>query len=445
MPASLNLLSPMRTEMSRRLAFGTKTFTWFYGTSICSHQLNLRNRRDTIKFEGSREPDLRVHLLMLAYPSWGKTYWAENFALDRYALFPPHYKMNEPDLRVIKTIRGQQATDAGFIGSKRFGEGGDPYSQPGALNLYKDQIMVFEEFHALTAALKSPDAKMKETLLSVLDSGRVTKDLLAGRESYQTYVTFWAATQPDRFYITGGLMRRLIFMLFVPGNKIRRELKLRRRKAHKIRPDLDLLEDIRGTAINIVDHIDEMKEIVLDEQTIYDFCDKYNMDMPHATEMLIEKLAMGCSAVKGRFEDDILVATLDAEDIKMVKRMLQWRDQVMVGPQLALPKMVIREIIANQGVCTYKNFIEKVTMFNVDTENIDKILARLDKLGHIRRSGNFIRLRTGLNDDSEVRPTALQTEFERGTDNTIPNIEVELNKRDPEQNRTVEDSGWNIP
>ena len=76
------------------------TYAPFFLASIGSHIVNLRNRGDLTAWDESTGthpmfmrhgllPDLRSHLLHVAPPGWGKTFYIKQFTDSRFGILPP--------------------------------------------------------------------------------------------------------------------------------------------------------------------------------------------------------------------------------------------------------------------------------------------------------------------------------------------------------------------
>ena len=201
--APVNVYNLILEELTASGACHVDRFPPFFIMSIGAHMFNLHNKSHHIYVVNRRTPDTRLHVLMCAPPGAEKTFWQEQFLRGDQALL----HNSDLDVGFMGTI-----TEAGFVGTIKF-EAGEKKEFMGICKTRETAIIGSEEFSAVTESMKAEYAKtLDSAMLGALDSGWVYKNLGAGELNYQTGLTLWAATQPARFDLRGGMGRRFLFI-----------------------------------------------------------------------------------------------------------------------------------------------------------------------------------------------------------------------------------------
>ena len=180
--------------------------------SIAAHILNLRQDEDPFYFEASKVSNLRLHILFVAPPGFGKSYWLSQFLAHRSGMLFGS---------AVRTVYEGSTTGAGFVGTLRESEG-EIVREVGMAEQERESIVGIQEFSAVTNSMKAYHSRgLDNHLLTALDDGQVVRRLRGGKIEYTTGVTLWAGVQPARFDLSSGLGRRFVFILFIPSIKDR--------------------------------------------------------------------------------------------------------------------------------------------------------------------------------------------------------------------------------
>jgi len=189
------------TELEYRHCAYWNIYPWFYISSIGAHLFNVSSMVRQVLYISGLPYDTRMHIFLVTYPGFGKTFWLFQFLLPDTGLIA--------GTRVPVTFEGY-VTEAGWVG--QFSGAADeenPESNKryGVAYQYATGIAGAEEFSGINAALSQSHSKQLDSaLLTSLDSGYVSKSLGPGSIKYKTSITLWCV-DPDT--IVYGLGRDL--------------------------------------------------------------------------------------------------------------------------------------------------------------------------------------------------------------------------------------------
>lgn len=360
----------MLNELEARGCAYWDVYPKFYIASVGAHIFNVHSLVKQILYVSGLPYDTRIHIFLVSYPGFGKTFWLMQFL---------HSEVGLLGATSIPTGFEGYLTEAGWVGTRRFGEDGD-IKQMGAAQEYATGIVGCEEFAAVSNAMKqSYNKQMDVALLTSLDSGYVNKRLAAGPIKYKTSVTLMTGTQPARFDLAGGLGRRLTFLHFIPTDEDIELLRKTRRKGVGTRFNVYRTDKIREYVNQRKREVSEIKDIHIDP-TFYRLLDRYKM-MPYE-EPIYERLALGHKIMTGEFTN-VLQVTVD-DDIKyLVDQEYNWRMQIKRGSEHS---QILEYIRSKSGMEIGENEL-LIYMYNLgyDDERAQGLIDRLVKLQSVKR------------------------------------------------------------
>ena len=313
-----------------------------------------------------------------------KSFWLEQFCRGVQAILE--------DSGIDVGFEGAM-TEAGFVGTVRFVDG-EPVVVQGLANLYKDAIVGIEEFSALTQMMQQPHSSQLDTaLLGALDSGWVYKRLAAGDIRYQTNITIWAGCQPARFDLTSGLGRRFLFIEFIPTRLDFQLLKIARRRSKNKAYNPVRTKRIRLELRRFKDEVGKIEKVVFDPK-VYEFFDKYNI--VHYEEMLMERLLLGYTLMRGRIGKTVYV-TLDDISRQLILREMKYRESIRRGSEFAEVIMIMRE---HGGKMKMLELKERLLYYGKDWTQSTQLIQQLARMKVLRLHGDEVELSPALRGDT---------------------------------------------
>jgi len=353
-------------ELKRRQIAYAESFGPIYLSSLGAHLLNIKNQEDPFYFVHGRPVNLRLHLLQVAPPGFGKTLFLETFCEERYGLF------SGP----VETKFEQYMTEAGLVGTI-VEHKGTMYKRAGLAKVHDKAIIAVEEFAGIIAMIAARHSSQLDTqLLTVLDSGRVCKRLRGGKLEYLTYITLWTGTQPARFKLSSGLGRRFLFISFLPDREEEKIIREHRRRARNVPADLAALSRIRSRIEDLKHSISQIRKIELQIDDIMD-----RIKAPTLLEMLLEKLSIGYTAV--RYPEERLVVQPSQELESIIAHAYRWFKEIMMEPDVTL---VLKRLPAPTH-----EIISMLTQYGYTWTEIIELLQRLFRSKLIYRDCGMLR------------------------------------------------------
>jgi len=336
------------SEAARRKVMYSEDYFPFYIASIACHIFSMANRKSAMYTEGVSIPNTRLHILMSAFPGFGKTYFLKQFLdSERYSF------VKKSGVKGI--FKSGKMTEAGFVGSITKDQDGKKVITYGLCHPDRegDSILGFEEFSTVTTSFKQDfNAGLDNAVLTALDTGRVGKDLSAGELAYETNLTAWAGVQPARYDLGSGFARRLIFTAMYPSITDITRLRKNRREAKSVKIDNTVLRTIRlGIGQKKQEIESNLKKITFSNE-FYKNMDKYD-NMPYDDE-LFERVAIGYHLMKSERIGDQLYITMDKELDRIIKLLRKYEAMI----KNAGPTTFIWHLIRSE------DYIEKATVLN---------------------------------------------------------------------------------
>jgi hypothetical protein len=347
----MEVFESVMEELHRRHAYKCEVYAPFYICSAMTHAFNMVNQKKEIYWEGSRLPNMRLHILFVAPSGYMKTFYIGNMAGDRYGIFQN---------AGIHVGHEQSLTEAGFVGTLRNIGGVDDIKIEGAAQTYSNGIMCIDEFSAITNALKvNYNAQFDTQLLAALDHGSVYKRLGGGKIDYQTNLTLWAGVQPARYDLASGMGRRMCFLVFLPTKYDNQQLRISMNKARGVRPDHTGMLRMWARIEKLIKLMEGVKSITFDESVakMYD-----DLDLPSFEGTFFDRLLLGYHLSEYGPEENITL-TIDGKGItQLVNYQKTWRDDIKKG----IDYIQMLKLIKSAGIKTEEG-IETSTAELVET------------------------------------------------------------------------------
>jgi hypothetical protein len=335
-------------EFARRNIMWYEDYIPFYICSIACHVFSMENRKKIIYTEGVSVPNTRLHILMSAFPGFGKTYFLKQFLdSERYSFIKKS--------GVMGGFKSGKMSEAGFVGTTGKDAEGNTVVTYGFAHPDKEgnNILGFEEFSTVTSSFKQDfNAGLDNAILTALDTGRVGKDLAAGGLNYETNLTAWAGVQPARFDLGSGFARRLIFTALYPSIAEIKELRQSRRTAKNIPIDITALKNIRyAIGQKRQEIISNLKKVTFSND-FYKSLDRYD-NMPYDDD-LFERIGLGYHLMKNERISDQIFVTREPEMDRLFDLLRKYEGMIKNAGPLTFIWHLIRS----------EDYVEKATVLN---------------------------------------------------------------------------------
>lgn len=337
---------------------------------------NLVNQSNHIYTEGGSVPNTRLHILFVAFPGFGKSFFLRQFLEDdKYSFLKGS---------TIPTVFEGTLTEAGLIGKVETNkETGEPMFTHGLCRTESSSIIGMEEFSSVTNAMKQQwNSSLDTSLLLALDSGNVVKRLGGGKIDYHTNITMWAGVQPSRYDLGSGFARRFAFLTFYPTmNDIHIYRESRRKTKHINVPKawmgaLKLALETRAHEIKT-----NLKRVQFSED-FYIELDKY--DNMHYEDELFERIAIGYWLMKSERIGDQLYITMDSELRRLINLEHEYRDNVNTYS----PVKALWNLIKNEKKVTKSKLYKIMITLGFEEYIINDSLHKLFRAKKIKEEGN---------------------------------------------------------
>jgi len=334
-------------------------------SSFACHLLNLKNRNQKFFYENDRIPDLRMHVMIVSPPGFGRS-----FAIKQ--LMDPEYGLLNAG--IVPMLFQGYTTEAGMIGSNER-IGGQVTKIKGLFEEYWNGILGFEEFFAITQAMEQKHSlAMEPALNQALLDGDVRKRLRSGAIEYHTDVTIWGGTQITRFKVGGGLLRRFLLVNWVPS---RREEKVMQRaiwKGSNLKLDPSKLQQFKSELINFDSELDKIRRIEFSDDLKNELAGRV-----HYLQKNYRKLAIGYNLLSQPIERTLYVDT-DPYFSLLLKKADLWRISLIGDPEGNSILEVVRE---HNGRIRKDELKRKLIDFSLKFEVSDRIIKQLISTGDL--------------------------------------------------------------
>ena len=216
---NLNIYDPAIEELKRRKVEDADVYGPYFVISYGCHAFNLLNESVFSESEGTRAilmingqlPNMRNHLMFIAPPGSGKSFFLKSFSNKVTGIFRNGG---------ISFHEATAMTGAGLVGTIKQEADGTTSTVAGDAAIYHHSIFVMEEFMAIMKGMgTSFNADLEAQILMTLDSGDVYKRLAHGPLAYHTSLSMWVGIQPIKVNLEGGLGRRFCYILNIPSRE----------------------------------------------------------------------------------------------------------------------------------------------------------------------------------------------------------------------------------
>ena len=372
-----NIYQMILDEVKRRNIIYYDRYFPFYISSLGCHIFNQLNEEREIYTEGGVIPNTRLHILMVAFPGFGKSFFLKQQLYDkRYSLYK--------DSGIKCGFKSGKMTEAGFIGSVDTDENGAPVMQYGLCHPDRDgkSILGIEEFSAVTNSFKSDyNVGLDTAMLTALDSGDVGKDLKGGSLGYHTQLTLWAGVQPARYDLSSGFSRRFIFMAFYPTLRDIQYFRIKRRETKGIKTNITALKNIRMAIRQRKEDIREKLKSVTISQDFYAYIN--NFDQMHYDDELCERLGIGYWLMRSEHIQDQLIVKIDPE----LKRLLSLLKGYEHTVRNTSPTTIIWNLIKDESNLQKATILNYAGRLGLQNTEIQGGLSTLSRKKYIKVDG----------------------------------------------------------
>jgi len=335
----------------------------------------MMNQTKEIYVEGGSVPNTRLHIMYVAFPEFGKSFFLKQFLeSERYSI------MRGTHIR--GTFEGNMS-EAGFSGTIKNIEGEkEPVITEGLCKQEKNSIVGIEEFSAITNAFKQTyNVGLDTSLLTALDTGNVVKRLGPGKISYHTNLTLWAGVQPARYDLSSGFSRRFIFLTFYPNLNDIQRFRFARRSIKGVNVNVSALKTIR-LAIN-----EKYQQIYKNLKRVYfgqDFYAELNkMDIMHYDDELFERLAMGYWLMKTPKLQDTLEVRMEPE----LKRIMNLEYEYRKDVRKTSPTTIVKRLLSGQKKIKKDRLENMGISLGLTSPEINMALSNLEIYKNIKKEG----------------------------------------------------------
>lgn len=328
-------------------------------SSFACHLINLENRKRKFYYEHDRIPDLRLHVLIVSPPGFGRSFIFNQLVDETYGIL---------NASLIPMRFEGYATEAGFIGSIEK-DRGTTTRMVGLFEEFKDGIVAIEEFFAISKAMEQKhSAHLEPALNQALLDGNVRKRLKGGIIEYHTDLTLWAGTQTTRFEVGGGLLRRFLLVNWVPNEQEQMAMRRAYWRGTNLKLAPEKLHFIRGRFMDFYSNLKNIEKIQYTEA----FKESLN-DRPHFEIAVLRKYALGLTLISKPFEREVIV-DYDPDIQKCLDDASHWRRTLTGDPEGDLIRTVVKD---SGGKIEWLALKKKLITFSMRFDVADAIIKRM--------------------------------------------------------------------
>ena len=348
-------------ELERREVAFVHMFAPYFICSVGAHIFNLRNKGDPVKIAHARAPDMRLHLMFVTPPGFGRSFFMRQF-IDEWGVIGD----------AVPSTFESYMTQAGFVGTHVRGKDGSIQKEPGVIELFADGIVAVEEWSGMEAAMQqSHSLGLDSAILDALDKGRVTKRMSTGSFHIDTAMTLWASTQIGRFNMAGGITRRLFFMEWTPSAKDMKVLIQAYIKGRDIAFESGIVSKIAQRIGDIRVKLERLEKLEYSDELDEFFLSKGRV---HYEWPLYERLVVGYKVMMEDFSK-VMDFAPDATLKALLSRAMRWRDGLLAesgGEQML-------QVVADAGVSGigWNELKERMVVFASDYRTSEQMVRQL--------------------------------------------------------------------
>lgn len=392
---SEGIIQPILEELESRFVYKADVYAPFYISSYATHVFNLHNQENEVYWESKKIPNLRLHLMFIAPPGFMKSFYGDTMCGNTYSIFGN----TGVDIGIEASM-----TEAGLVGTVTQ----EGTAVVGAAGIYSKGIVFIDEFSAITNALQSQyNSQMDPQLLSILDSGKVSKRLSAGPLTYDTNMTLWTGVQPAKYDLSSGMGRRLCFMLFVPTAADNAELIRRQRLMRNIETNKGQLELLRTKINNWRSSIYNIQHVEFDSSVdrMHEKLGLFSFEVSH-----FNRIMLGYCLARDGGDTSVTIDAKDKNLIQLLERAKRWRDSIVMGVDYLQLMKTVRiqgdaKANADMGTISYtcekKYLIKESLMVGWNTQQVSEKLIEMNRFGLIKLSGSQVIITDRLEDSLE--------------------------------------------
>lgn len=331
----INILKDVIDELERRQVIDAASIAPYYVASYACHAFSIINQQTEAYTEGGMVSKLRMHILFLCPPGFGKTYMLRQMGDPMYGIFGgTNFSMQME----------QNMTESGLVGSIRMRPDGGTEILEGAAYEHQNGFVLIDEFSAIANAMKqSFNSQLETQLLTSLDSGHVIKRLSNGRIDYETNFTLWAGVQPVKCDLSSGLGRRLFSILMLPDDNMRLRYLNGVQHSMNIDPGVEHLHRMRDR-INLWTNSFSMVRKITVDPSVFDFYREIKANSFDA--IMYNRLLLGLTLARRGVSREINLVFDNVDDMKIIKKQMMWRRMIIEGPEIHQ----VRNLILNHGI-----------------------------------------------------------------------------------------------
>lgn len=397
----VSIYDDVLTELNRRKVQDYEKFGPYFAISFACHAFNLMNEDRRIFMSSGQLPNMRLHLLFMAPPGCGKSFFLKQFGnlttgILKHTGHPLH-------------MEGSMS-EAGLIGTVRTEPDGTVTVVPGAAREHHKSVFIIDEFMAMMSAMKAGyNSQLEAQLLTALDSGDVSKRLANGPIEYHTSFSLWCGIQPVKASLEGGLGRRFCFLLNVPTEADMDRYADAIAESDNITVDNTTLENFRKKVTFWISSLNMIEQVTFDKE-IYELLRHVVKAYSYEYDVY-KRITLGYHLSKYGASKHVHV-TLDEDLIKIILQQGDWRWKIMQGPRV----QQIIEVIRYAGYTfpdtgefglTKSELIRHGVSMQLSANLVHEITLDAARLGYVKIKGNKICMEAGAMLDSPIMQRAI--------------------------------------
>jgi len=328
---SVDIMDIVLRELESRGMLCHDVYAPFYVASYAMHVFNLMNKERQIYWESKRIPNLRVHLVFIAPPGGMQSYTLSMLGGEGVGVFHN---------AGIQIVSRQNMNEAALVGTITM-QNGRSVTREGEAHRFSNGIIMIDEFSGITDALRSSfNNQMDTQLLAALDHGHIAKSVAGGNIEYDTNFTLWAGIQPARYDIQRGLGRRLCFLVNVPDENLKRELRRAIWKSKNIKNEDGDRERLSHIIQMWASEFQKIQRIDYDD-SIFELYEELGLETYDMTSY--DRIILGYHLARYGASEHIVLKVEDPLVQQMIRLQHQWRKSVINGPDLLQIQTLIKD------------------------------------------------------------------------------------------------------
>lgn len=340
-----DIMQLIMDDLSDRGTLGYDTYAAPYVCSYAIHAFNLMNQGRKVYWESYAIPNMRLHIIFVAPPGYMKSYYLKTMGLDDYSVF----KDCNYDMKMQQNVN-----EASLVGTY-VSRNGNYVKQPGVFETNKEGFLMIDEFKGLTDAMsQSYNSQMDSQLLAGLDHGDISKTVANGSIDYTTYFTLWGGVQPAKYELSSGMGRRICFLLNLPDQQLKSDLRRAVWDSKNKRPDVKRAHAMKDAIRTWTSSFNTIETIDYDE-SVFHLYEKFDIE-PYEISSYA-KLILGWHLASYGTDTNMMLDVEDKGLMKLLNDQFNWRRDIMTGPDL-------------------KQVVNLIKMYGVETDDGRTMITR---------------------------------------------------------------------